>query len=99
MKVADVIEKVNSESFWSLFDFEENFDLRCVASDLNVDRHRWYELSTNVYECDDGFVGVSGIAECYSEMMSPVDCGCSCFAEQYVPIETVQYVPASKANS
>lgn len=96
MKVADVIAKVNSEKYWSLFDFEDNFGLNCIASDINVDRHRWYELSTNIYCCDDGYVGVSGIAQCFNECSSPVDMDCPCYAEEYVPIETVQYVPASK---
>jgi len=95
MKVSDVIAKVNSSKYWSLYDFESNFNLRCVATDLTVDRHRWYELSTNVYNCDDGYVGVTGIAQCYDECTSPVDMDCPCYAAEYVPIETVQYVSAS----
>lgn len=98
MKVADVIANVNSEKYWSLFDFEANFDLTCVAININIDRYRWYELSTNVYKCDDGYVGVTGIAKCFDEYASPVDMDCPCYAEEFVPIETVQYISAYKAN-
>jgi hypothetical protein len=46
MKVAEVIEKVNSTKYWSLYSLEEDFDLEAVARDLYVDKHRWYEIST-----------------------------------------------------
>lgn len=94
MKVAEVIEKCNSESIWSLWEFEESFpDLKRVASDLNVERARWFEISTNVYECEDGFVGVNGVAELYSEMMSWDDCDCPCNAAEYEAIRTITYKP------
>lgn len=94
MKVAEVIEKCSSKNYWSLWEFEEDFDdLKCVATDLEIDRHRWYEVSTRVYECEDGFVGVSGVAELYSEMMSWDDCYCPCVAVEYESFTTVSYKP------
>jgi len=93
MKVAEVIEKVNSTKYWSLYDFEEDFDLEAVASGLYVDKHRWYEISTTVYKCDDGFVGVSGVVQTYSEMMDYSDCLCECSAEEFEPKQVTTYVP------
>lgn len=97
MKVKEVIEKCSSESLWSLWEFEEEFpDLKRVASDLNVERDRWFELATNVYECEDGFVGVNGVAELYSEMMSWDDCDCPCCACEYEAVPSITYKPKSK---
>jgi hypothetical protein len=94
MKVKEVIEKCSSENIWSLCEFEEEFsELKLVASNLNVDRYRWYEISTNVYECEDGFVGVSGVSQLYSEMMSYSDCMCECTAVEYESFTTVSYKP------
>lgn len=92
MKVQEVTEKCNSENIWSFWEFEEAFpELKRVASDLNIDRHRWFEISTNVYECDDGFVGVEGVSEVYSEMMDYRDCDCPCTATEYEAVQTITY--------
>ena len=94
MKVAEVIEKCSSENIWSLCEFEEEFpDLKRVASDLDVERARWFELATNVYECEDGFVGVNGISKVFSEMMSNSDCDCPCSACEYEAVPSIAYKP------
>jgi len=96
MKVAEVIEKVKTNKYWSLYEFEEDFDLEAVARDLNLDRLRWYEISTVVYKCEDGFVGVSGVSRTYSEMMDYRDCLCECTAEEFKPVQTINYVPCKQ---
>ena len=96
MKVSEVIEKVNSIKYWSLYSFEEDFNLEAVASELNVDKHRWYEISTSVYKCDDGFVGVSGVTQLYAELMDYKDCYCECIAEEFEPKQITTYVPIRK---
>lgn len=93
MKVKEVIEKVNTNKYWSVFDFEDAFDLKAVAHDLYIDKHRWFETSTSVYKCDDGFVGVNGVTQVYSEMMDYSDCLCECTAEEFKPVQTISYVP------
>lgn len=93
MKVAEVIEKVSSENIWSLWEFEDLCELKKVAKDLDVDRLRWFEISTNVYECEDGFAGVTGVSEVFSEMMSNSDCGWPCTAVEYVVENRPYYVP------
>lgn len=96
MKVAEVIEKVNTNKYWSLFEFEEDFDLEAVARDLYIDRLRWFEISTVVYKCEDGFVGVCGVSQTYSEMMDYRDCDCECTAKEFKPIQTTIYVPCEQ---
>lgn len=39
-----------------------------VDSEVNVDKRRHYELSTNVYSFDGEFVGIEVISEIYNEM-------------------------------
>lgn len=96
MKVAEVIEKVNSTKYWSLYSFEEDFDLEAVARGLYVDKHRWFETSTSIYKCEDGFVGVNGVTQTYSESMFYEDCLCECCAEEFEPKQTITYVPVKK---
>lgn len=93
MKVNEVIDMCNSHDYWSFWEFEEDCDAEAVVRDLNLDRARWYEISTNVYKCEDGFVGVTGVSNLYSEMMSWSDCDCKCVAEEYKQVPTVTYVP------
>ena len=99
MKVEEVLLKVNTDKYWSLWDFEDNFDLKCVATDLFVDRRSHYEISTNVYMCDNGYVGITGIVRCYCDTDSPVDFNNPCFAEEYVSVNTVSYVKLSKITN
>ena len=53
MKVSEVIDMCNSHDYWSFWEFEEDCDAEAVVRDLNLDRMRWYEISTNVYKCED----------------------------------------------
>ena len=65
---------------------------------LYVDKHRWYEISTSVYKCEDGFVAVSGVAQTYSESMYYEDCLCEFIAEEFKPKQITTYVPANSDN-
>jgi len=38
-----------------------------VTSDLDIDKHRWYELSTTVIQVGDYFIGARGVSQMYSE--------------------------------
>lgn len=98
MKVNEVIDLCKSHNYWSFWEFEEDCNAEAIVRDLNLDRMRWYEVSTNVYKCEDGFVGVTGVSNLYSEMMSWDDCDFKCEAEEYFPVQSIQYVPASKLN-
>jgi len=46
-----------------------------VDSDIDIDKHRWYEVSTTVVNLDDRFLGISHISNIYSEATDPEDIG------------------------
>lgn len=80
MKVQEFLDLYNEEKkqnrFYSIFDVEDLIPSACpcVARDLDIDRHRWYEISTSVYHFEDGFVGITGPSKVFSESMSFSDC-------------------------
>ena len=46
MKKKDLIDLVNNDCLYSLYDVEDILpkDVQCVATDLEIDRHPWYTL-------------------------------------------------------
>jgi hypothetical protein len=94
MKVKEVIEKVNTNEYWSIYEFEEEFNLEVVDTCVGgIGYHLKYEEMTNVYKCDDGFVGVSGAVHLYDDNMEFSDCNHKCTAEEYKQILAPRYVP------
>ena len=98
MKVKELIDNVNSNEFYILWDMENSLcynnskDLpQRVAENLEMDNHRWYEISTSVYKLEDGFVGIRGVSTIYSEYMDAEDCGFRCTASEYIEIPSFTY--------
>lgn len=97
MKVDELIDKVNNseEPIYSLWCLEDAIpDLpECVAEGLELDEHRWYSVAVNVYKCEDGFVGIWGTYQNFSEMQGWSDIDIHCEAEEYKQIPSVTYIP------
>ena len=96
MKVQELIDYVNSNGFYSIYEFEDSLtdrqlELKTVSEDIEVDRHRWYEISTTIYKVEDGYVGIRGISQIYSEYMSDKDCNYLCKASEYEEVQTISY--------
>lgn len=94
MKVQDLIELINnSEDLYCLSDAEDiiPIDIECVASELDVDKHRWFSTAVDVYACEDGYVGVCGINTVYDENTDPRDCDFPCKAFEYEPVQITSY--------
>ena len=97
MKVQELINYVDERNLYSLWDFEESLtdekfnELKKVAKGLEIDKHRWYEVSTTVYKVEDGYVGVRGVTHLYSEGMSYSDCDYLCEASEYEEVQTISY--------
>ena len=53
------------EDIWNKY-----FDGNGVTGGLNVDKHRWYETSIDVYKVNGGFIGVNSVTDCFSEQSS-----------------------------
>lgn len=95
MKKKELIELINNDCLYCLTDAEDIVpaEVECVGIDLNPDRHRWFSTSVNVYKCEDGFVGIRGVDQLYSEGMDYVDCDYHCEASEYEEKTTVTYIP------
>lgn len=94
MKVQELIEKVNNENYHSVWEVELVLpQLEAIEQELNQDEHRWYIISTNIYKCEDGYVGVTGPSSLKSESMDWEDCYCKVVAKEYEEYTTVSYRP------
>ena len=104
MKVQELIDYINSNGFYSIYEFEDSLtdkqfkELKIVPESINADRHRWYEISTTVYKVEDGYVGVRGVTYLYSEGMTYKDCDYLCEASEYEEVQTISYREKQKIN-
>jgi hypothetical protein len=82
----ELIEKLNAlqidqESYEWTEDLPDDIyneyftDIEEVASELDIDKHRWYETSVSVYKIGDEFLGVESVTDVFSESMGYSDCG------------------------
>ncbi len=102
MKVKDFIDIINRNNIWALCQVEDCEELwdkldsnneefpELVAYDLEIDRHRRYSTSVDVYQLDDGFVGVWGIDSVHGDMYYE-DCGLKCEASEYEEYSAINY--------
>ena len=72
------------EEFW-------DSDPKLVKEGLDPEKHRWYEITTNVYRIGDRFIGVRGPSQMYSESSSWEDLYTPCVAFEMDEIRTVSY--------
>lgn len=76
-KIKEIIDELNNlKIIQKTIDFLEDlpediykkwFENRDVDSDLNVNKHRWYETSISVFEIPQGFIGVKSVTDTFSE--------------------------------
>lgn len=101
MKKKELIDLINNGWFYSLCDAEDIIpkEVQCVATDLEIDRHRWYSTCVDVYACEDGYVGICGVNHLYSEMMDYSDCDCHCEASEYEEVTTITYEPKKHSSN
>ena len=87
-ELTKLVENEKAYALWDLPDAE----WKQVASELERNESRWYATAVNVYECTDGFVGVRGVCQIYSDCTSPEDIDFVCTACEYEPKTVVTYV-------
>lgn len=97
MKVKELIELIDSseETLYCLGDFEDLIDNKCekVASHLGIDQHRWYSCATDVYKCEDGYVGIFAGYQLFSERMDWSNALPSTCVSEYEAVQKVTYRP------
>lgn len=107
MKVKEVIGIVNSNKevfvdLWNLTDkdvLEDNnieLELSDCVMKLPGKVHRWHTEATNIYKCDDGYVGITGFDYGHVDSVDPRDCFCYCHAEEFESKQITTYVPVRK---
>ena len=82
MKKGELIGMVNNSdvSLDSLLELE--FEIggindMLVKSGLDMEFHKKYSIATNVYKCDDGYVGIRGVYETFGDSdFEEADCPC-----------------------
>lgn len=95
MKVKEIINLINSSNISSLGEAEDLLDdtAKLVAKDLEIERYKWFGVATDVYEVEDGYVGITGVTDVYSPYMDSSDCNYPCAACEYEPYTTISYKP------
>ena len=97
MKVKEAIELINnSDNCYSLWDAEDLL-IGCKFIKRQDDyNNRWDIIATDIYEVEDGYIGVRGVSELKSEMIDFPDCKGHCVAEEYRAVQTITYIPKIK---
>lgn len=86
---------VNEGEFWSLgaiddSDLGEGFER--IESGNNLDEHRWYSTAEDIYKLEDGYVGVRGLFQIFSELDYAKDYGVKCRAYEVKPVPSIKYI-------
>lgn len=97
MKVKEFIQKVEEGNFKHLGYIEEiEGDFQCVAEHIELNEHRWYSTAVDVYKLEDGFVGVWGLFQMFSELNIASDFDITCEAYEMEEVPSVKYIPKKK---
>ena len=94
-----ILKTVNDAKLLTLHDIDEiePFDiLKPVARGLFVDKHRWFETTTDVYKIAGFFMGICGASQCYSENSSWEDLGVETVAFEMKEVKTITYEPTTE---
>lgn len=95
MTLENVAAKIKEKEFSSLWDaaeyLEYDLGIKSIEAGLDIDKHRWYEITTDVYPIGDRFLGVRGISQMYSEDGDAEDCCDESEAFEMKEISTVTY--------
>lgn len=76
-----------------LYDKYFGKETELVAEALDVEKHRWYEVATDVYRFDDRYLGIREVADVFSEMMEVRDCFYDTEFFEMEAIESITYKP------
>ena len=89
-KVIDEINAADMKSPHWLEDELPDYKWKEIAT-VNPDEHRWYVISTLVFEVAGGLIGVRGPTSMKSESMDWADIGAGCTAFEMEAVPSVTY--------
>lgn len=97
MKVKEAIELINnSDNCYSLWDAEDLLIGCKFRKRQDYNNNRWDIIATDIYEVEDGYIGVRGVSELKSETIDFPDYKGHCIAEEYEAAQTIIYTPKIK---
>lgn len=97
MTKEEAIELINnSDNCYSLWDAEDLLIGCKFKNRQDYNSHRWYIMATDIYEVEDGYIGVRGVSELKSEMMDYSDTDEHCVAKEYEAVQAITYIPKTK---
>ena len=91
MKVKEAIKKIHEEPIYSIYMAYDVIDGELVKRYQDLDAHRWYNTAVRVYKVEDGYVGVWGPFQLFSETMSWKDLNIPCEASEVFPEPSTYY--------
>ena len=79
---ADVIKIIEQGNFRCLWEAENELpeDVKMVVEAQKINNHRWYSTAQMIVKCADGYVGISGAYQSFSEMQTWSDINIICTA-------------------
>jgi len=92
-----IVKEVNEAKCYSVYQVEDVCTLfiaakpKLVAKGLDVDKHRWYEITTDVYKIGEWFIGICGASDLFSEQMSYSDAEIETIAFEMEEVPSVSY--------
>lgn len=95
MKVKNIISTINDTDFYSINAAIKAVDLHkndCVVENYNFSKHKNFDITTNIYKCEDGFIAITGLINDKSKL-GYEEYNITAFAEEYIEIPTVTYAP------
>ena len=95
MTVEQFIQMVNEGEFWSLAQVDDSAlgeGFERIQSGNDLDEHRWYSTAEDIYKLEDGYVGVWGLFQIFSEWDYAKDYGIMCEAYEVEPVPSIKYV-------
>jgi len=94
-----IIKEVNDAKVCGIPYVEDECELfvaakpKLLQENMDVDRHRWYEISTSVYAVGEWFLGLTGVSNVFSETMGFDDCCVDTVACEMQEFASVTYRP------
>lgn len=85
MTIKEIIKTVNNANVFSLTDAVKCANLHkedMVVNNANLSKHKYFDMVTNVYKCDDGYIGITGLTNNTKKKKYDVF-GIKSFAEEY----------------
>ena len=95
MKVREILNNINSTEYWSLNEAVKAVNLTrsdCVSQAYPTSSHQDFDMMTNIYRADDGFVAITGLINDKAKR-GYQSYGITSFAEEYEEIQIINYRP------